>query len=114
MLVAEVLVLLIPLVAVLYHLSKFAPTIYDWLEKRRVYRLYSELKRLEDEMLLTAPSGIRNDFIVLPLDFRSYRFGMPKVATKVVLLNLRVIRQRLFDCIRSLGGRTIEESSRKE
>jgi len=62
-LVAEVLVLLIPLVAVLYPLSRFAPTVYDWLEKRRIYRLYSELKRLEDEMLSTPPSGIRNDFI---------------------------------------------------
>ena len=36
---------------------------YDWLEKRRVYRLYSELKRLEDELSFTAPGGIREDFI---------------------------------------------------
>ena len=62
-LVAEALVLFIPLIAILYPLFRFAPTAYDWLEKRRVYRLYSELKRLEDELSFTAPSGIRKDFI---------------------------------------------------
>ena len=62
-LVAEVLVLLIPLLAVAYPLFRFAPSIYDWVEKRRVYRLYSELKHLEDEMFVTAPSGIRKDFM---------------------------------------------------
>ena len=55
--------LFIPLITILYSLFRFAPTVYDWLEKRRVYRLYSELKRLEDELYFTAPGGIREDFI---------------------------------------------------
>src|SRR5215469_8980011 len=50
-LVAEALVLFIPFIAIFYPLFRFAPTVYDWLEKRRVYRLYSELKCLEDELL---------------------------------------------------------------
>jgi ABC-type Fe3+ transport system permease subunit len=37
-LVAEVLVVLIPLLAVVYPLFRFAPTIYDWLERRRIYK----------------------------------------------------------------------------
>ena len=62
-LVAEALVLLIPLLAILYPLFRFAPTIYDWVERRRVNRLYSELKRLEDEMFFATPSTTRSDFI---------------------------------------------------
>ena len=57
------LVWLIPLLAVLFPLFRVAPSIYNWLERRRVYKLYSELKRLEDEMFLTAPEVNRTDFI---------------------------------------------------
>ena len=57
------LVWLVPLLAVLFPLFRVAPSIYDWLEKRRVYKLYSELKRLEDEMFLTPPGASRRDVI---------------------------------------------------
>ena len=57
------LVWLIPVVAILFPLFRLAPSIYDWVEKRPVYRLYSELKRLEENMLLTAPNRSRKDFI---------------------------------------------------
>jgi hypothetical protein len=48
------LLLLIPLLVVLYPVLRFAPAIYDWVERKRIYRLYSELKRLEDEMFCAA------------------------------------------------------------
>jgi hypothetical protein len=62
-LLAQPLLLLIPLLVILYPLFRLAPTVYDWLEKRRVYKLYSELTSLEDEMFLAAPSGRRGDLI---------------------------------------------------
>jgi hypothetical protein len=34
---------------------RLAPAIYGWAERRRVYRLYLELKRLEDELVSAAP-----------------------------------------------------------
>jgi TRAP-type uncharacterized transport system substrate-binding protein len=60
---SEALILLIPLLAILYPLFRLVPTIYNWVENRRVYKLFSELRRLEDEMPFIAPSGTRNDFI---------------------------------------------------
>lgn len=47
-LVREVLTLLIPLLAVLYPTLKYWPALYGWAERRRVYRLYSELRSLEE------------------------------------------------------------------
>jgi len=60
---AQPLLLLIPLLVILFPLLRLAPTIYDWVEKRRVYGLYSELKGLEDEMFYAAPGTNRKDLI---------------------------------------------------
>jgi TRAP-type uncharacterized transport system substrate-binding protein len=60
---AQPLLLLIPLLVILYPLLRLAPTIYDWLERRRVYRLYSELKTLEDEMFYAGPSMNGKDLV---------------------------------------------------
>lgn len=59
----QALILLIPLVAILLPVLRFAPAIYDWLEKRRVYRLYSELRRIEDEMFLASADRTQKGFI---------------------------------------------------
>ena len=53
-LLEQPLLLFIPLLVVLYPLLRFAPAIYDWVERKRIYRLYSELERLEDEMVFAA------------------------------------------------------------
>ena len=55
--------LALPLVGVLFPLLRFAPAIYDWLGRRRVYRLYSELKRLEDQLAAVPPGGTTKDFM---------------------------------------------------
>ena len=62
-LLAQPLLLLIPLFVILFPLLRLAPTIYDWLERTRVYRLYSELKGLEDEMFHATPGTNRKDLI---------------------------------------------------
>jgi hypothetical protein len=59
----QALILLIPLLAILLPVLRFAPAIYDWLEKRRVYRLYAELRRIEDEMFFAAPDRTQKDHI---------------------------------------------------
>src|SRR5215471_4876594 len=49
-LVERLLVLLIPIVAVLYPLMRFLPALYGWLMRRKIARLYGELRFLEDEI----------------------------------------------------------------
>ena len=43
-------VMLVPLLAVLIPLFKFAPQIYGWRVRSRIYRRYGELKFLENEV----------------------------------------------------------------
>jgi len=54
-LVARLLVLLIPLVAVIYPLLRFVPAIYGWSMRRKICRLHEELRFLEDELKAGAP-----------------------------------------------------------
>ncbi|HEX4389606.1 MAG TPA: TAXI family TRAP transporter solute-binding subunit [Steroidobacteraceae bacterium] len=47
---SRLLVLLIPVMGVAYPLLRFAPAFYGWSMRRRVYRLYGELKFIEAEI----------------------------------------------------------------
>jgi len=49
-LAGQLLVLLIPVLGVLYPLLRLAPVLYAWSMRRRIFRLYGELKFLEDEL----------------------------------------------------------------
>jgi hypothetical protein len=49
-LVARLLVLFIPIVAVLYPLLRFIPAVYGWAMRRKISRLYGELRFLEDDL----------------------------------------------------------------
>ena len=44
------LVLLIPILGVLYPLMRFMPAMYDWAMRRKITRIYGELRLLEVEM----------------------------------------------------------------
>jgi TRAP-type uncharacterized transport system substrate-binding protein len=56
-LVQQLLVLLIPLIGIVYPLLQFSPSLYDWLQQRRIYLLYSELTRIEGEMASSSPQS---------------------------------------------------------
>jgi TRAP transporter TAXI family solute receptor len=49
-LVGHLLVLLIPTIAVLYPMFRFLPGLYGWLMRRKIARLYGELRFLEAEI----------------------------------------------------------------
>jgi TRAP-type uncharacterized transport system substrate-binding protein len=99
-LVQQLLVLLIPLLAVLYPLLRFAPAIYGWAERRRVYRLYSELKRLEDELVSAVPASSCRDFVerLTQLENRASRLSVP-ASIQPLLYDLRwhieIVRQQV-------------------
>ncbi len=49
-LVDRMVVMLVPILAVLFPLFKFAPSLYGWRVRSRIYRRYGELKFLESEI----------------------------------------------------------------
>jgi hypothetical protein len=55
-LVGKLIILLIPILGVLYPMTRFLPQLYDWAMKSRVLRMYGELL-LEDEMTGARGSG---------------------------------------------------------
>lgn len=88
----------IPLVVVLFPVLRLAPVVYDWAEKRRVYKLYAELKRLEDEMPLAATSRTSDDLIerLDRLKDRASRLSVPtpfKPLVYALRLHIDMVRQ---------------------
>jgi TRAP-type uncharacterized transport system substrate-binding protein len=90
-LLEQPLVWLIPLLFLSYPLFRLVPAIYDWAERRRIYRLYSELKRLEDEMFHAADRGDPKNLIdrLDRLENRASRLSVPS-AFKPLLYALRL------------------------
>ena len=78
-LVQELLVLLIPVVGVLYPLLRISPRIFVWIQSRRVYRLYSELRLLEEELASASSRNAIKDFIerLDRLEDRASRLRVP-------------------------------------
>jgi TRAP-type uncharacterized transport system substrate-binding protein len=99
-LVQQLLVVLIPVLGVLYPLLKFAPAAYGWAMRRRVFRLYGELKFLEDDLVARSTQGSVADLVARldRLEDRASRFRLP-VAFRPLLYTLRLhislVRQRL-------------------
>ena len=49
-LAGKLLIVLVPLVGIVYPLLRFAPALYGWSMRRRVFRLYGELKHIEADL----------------------------------------------------------------
>lgn len=49
-LIGKLIILLIPILGVLYPMVRFLPAVYDWTMRRKISRLYGELRFLEDEL----------------------------------------------------------------
>lgn len=90
-LLEEPAVWLLPLAVLLFPLFRIAPSIYNWVEQRPVYRLYSELKRLEDEISHSAHSGGEKDFLerLDRLEYRASHLSVPS-AFKPLVYSLRM------------------------
>jgi len=85
---------------VLYPLLRFMPAVYGWAMRRRVFRLYGELKLLEDEL---GSRGAREDVADLVarldnLEDRTSRFRLPlsfRPLLYALRLHINLVRQRL-------------------
>ncbi len=79
-LVGQALLFLIPVVGILYPVLRGAPALYAWTMRRRIYRLYGELKFLEADVE-AAPGGSDPTALSRRLDAfesRVNRFRIPR------------------------------------
>jgi TRAP-type uncharacterized transport system substrate-binding protein len=88
---AQPVVWLIPLVLLAIPVLRLAPAIYDWAERRRIYKFYSELRRLEDESLHHPPGQSHKSFLerLNLLDERASHLSVP-ASYKPLVYSLRL------------------------
>jgi TRAP transporter TAXI family solute receptor len=67
-LMGKLIILLIPILGVLYPMMRFLPQAYDWAMRSKVFRMYGELRFLEDEMTTARKSGRNMDEMIARLD----------------------------------------------
>ena len=93
-------VALVPLLGVLYPLLRVLPTARTWLVKRRVARLYGELKLLELELEAPGAEGERARLLerLEDLETRVSRLRVPRFFSALVYalrVHIRVVRERV-------------------
>jgi TRAP-type uncharacterized transport system substrate-binding protein len=90
-LIQQLLVLLIPVVGLLYPLLRFAPATFEWGMRRKVLRLYGELKLLEDELAAHPPADRVGELIAQleRLDDQAERAWLP-IYLRPLLYQLRM------------------------
>jgi TRAP transporter TAXI family solute receptor len=67
-LTGKLIILLIPILGVLYPMTRLLPRLYDWAMRSKVLRMYGELRLLEDEMTSARNAGRATDELVARLD----------------------------------------------
>jgi hypothetical protein len=99
-LATELLTLLIPLVAVLYPMLRLAPAVYGWGMRRRIFRLYGELKFIEAQLESRDPKAALDDLRVAMdrLELRANHMRTPTAFAHMLYtlrLHVRMVRERL-------------------
>jgi TRAP-type uncharacterized transport system substrate-binding protein len=67
-LVQQLLVVLIPVLALVYPLVRLAPSAYQWAVQRRIFKLYDELQLLEDQLASDSAKQHTADNLLARLD----------------------------------------------
>jgi hypothetical protein len=82
---------MVPLLALLYPLMRYAPGLYDWQMRRHIYKLYGDLKFLEADLDVREPEQGIEDLMVRfeGLESRAHRMRVPLWYSHV-LYNLRL------------------------
>jgi hypothetical protein len=105
--IGRLLFVLIPVVGLLYPIMRFLPALYNWLMRRRIVRLYGELRFLEHEMEFrkTGAATENRDIIARleQLEVQANRLRMPiGYASMLYMLrnHIALVRDRLDRIIR--------------
>jgi len=107
-LVDRIVVLLVPILAVLIPVLRFAPTLYNWRLRSRIYRWYGELKFLELELREQYDPAKAGDYLkrLDNLEERAHTRPLPAAFTAEVY----TLRGHI-DMVRSLLKRRSEDAS---
>ena len=89
--IQQALVVLIPVVGLLYPLLQISPRVFAWIERRRVYKLYSALRLLEEELASADSRQAGKDFIrrLDQLEEQACRLWLPS-SLRPLLYDLRL------------------------
>jgi len=115
-LVDRLVVLLLPLVALLLPLMRIAPSLYTWRVRSKVFRLYGELKYLEDEVRQHyAPERHAEFFERLDrIEEEASNRHVPLAFTDLVYTlreHINLVRQQLLRFERGLGEKERENTA---
>jgi TRAP-type uncharacterized transport system substrate-binding protein len=104
-LMGRLLILLIPILGLLYPMMRFLPMLYDWFMRRKITRLYGELRFLEHDMEARGATAGRCDSetgdMVARLDLlekQANRLRVPTAYASMLYMlrhHIALVRQRL-------------------
>jgi TRAP-type uncharacterized transport system substrate-binding protein len=99
-LIGQLLPLLIPLVGVVYPLLRFMPALYAWQIRWRIFRMYGELRRLEEDVESRSPAESIVDMTeqLDRLEEKAHRMPVPQFYANVLYtlrMHIALVRQRL-------------------
>lgn len=99
-LASKLLVLLIPIVGVVYPIFRLLPALFGWSVRRRIFRLYGELKFLEAEFEALGARHASPELAARleQLEHRADHMNVPKAFAHMVYtlrLHIEIVRKRI-------------------
>ena len=103
---SQLLVLLIPLIGVIYPMFRLLPALYGWSMRRRIFRLYGELKFLEAELEARGAdqAGAELSARLERLEERANHMYLPKAFAHMLYtlrLHIGLVRARIAKSVAS-------------
>ncbi|MBI2308913.1 MAG: TAXI family TRAP transporter solute-binding subunit [Rhodocyclales bacterium] len=113
--VDRMVVMLLPLIALLLPLMKIAPTIYTWRVRSKIFRLYGELKFLENEVRHHYAAARHGEFFerLDRIDDEASNRNVPLGFTDLVYTlreHINLVRKQLLRVERAQGEKERESS----
>jgi len=99
-LVMQILVAALPLIGLVYPALKFMPSAFEWTMRRRIFRLYGELRMLESELPENIKDGSMDEFArkLDDLESRVRNLKVPLTFSNLVFAlrsHVNVVRARI-------------------
>jgi len=99
-LIGKLIILLIPILGVLYPMVRFLPALYDWTMRRKISRLYGELRFLEDKLEALGPENGADEMAaeLERLEQQANHLRLPRAYASMLYMlryHIDLVRQRL-------------------